>query len=168
MDVERCAECGFDGSAWTDSEAIAAIGELPERWADAVAGVDDPDLLHRPFADRWSIGEYADHVRGVLFGMRFVLDIAISSPGTDLGPAPPSSFSPEPAAIDVAAAIDQLRDEAGQLARRLSDIDGAAWSNFVGFDGAQHDVGWIARHAVHDATHHLVDVRRLRDALDQR
>jgi len=32
----------------------------------------------------WSIAEYADHVRRVLFGMRFLLDTAVTQPGTVL------------------------------------------------------------------------------------
>jgi hypothetical protein len=32
-------------------------------------------------------------------------------------------------------------------------------------DGDELDVHWIARHAVHDSTHHLDDIARLRAAL---
>ena len=31
----------------------------------------------------WSIAEYADHVREVLFGMRFVLDTALTFDGRE-------------------------------------------------------------------------------------
>lgn len=164
-DVERCDECGFDGAAWTDAAAVTAIGELPDRWVEATSDVSDTDLIRRPIADMWSIGEYVDHVREVLFGMRFVVDIAVASPETDLGPAPPSAFSEDAAQIDVRRALGGLRREADQLAERLDALTEAQWSSTVRFDGADHDVHWIARHAVHDATHHLLDLDRLRTAL---
>ena len=66
---------------WTDTEVVAAVGGLGDRWTDALADVGTPDLLRRPIAEMWSIGEYVDHVREVLFGMRFLIDIAVSSPG---------------------------------------------------------------------------------------
>jgi hypothetical protein len=43
----------------------------------------------------WSIAEYVDHVREVLFGMRFLLDTAVHDPGTDLAEPPEPSFEPE-------------------------------------------------------------------------
>ena len=89
VSVERCEECGFDSDDWSDASAIAAIQRLPERWTTAVAGLTSSDQLWRPVPQMWSIAEYADHVREVLFGMRFLLDTAISQPGTDLGEAPP-------------------------------------------------------------------------------
>ena len=73
--VERCEECGFDGSRWTDAEAIAATAALPGRWRRAIAGLDGDDLARRPIAGMWSIAEYTDHVRETAFGMRFLLDV---------------------------------------------------------------------------------------------
>jgi hypothetical protein len=35
----------------------------------------------------------------------------------------------------------------------------------VMLDGTDVDLHWIVRHAVHDASHHLLDVKRLRDDL---
>lgn len=165
MEAERCDECGFDGDDWSNNGALDAIGALPDRWAVAIDGIAPVDLVRRPIPDMWSIAEYVDHVREVLFGMRFVFDVAVSQPGTDLGPAPDSTFSPEPAPIDVAAALDRLGDEARQLRRGLAELDDDVWASTVGFDGETHDVDWIARHAVHDATHHLMDVERLREEL---
>ena len=167
VDVERCVECGFDGSEWTDADAISAIGELPGRWADAIDGVGEADLLHRPLGDMWSIGEYVDHVREVLFGMRFLIDIAVENPGTDLGDPPEPACSATPARIDVPDALERLGREAAQLRDRLDALTADEWSATVRFDGADHDVHWIARHAVHDATHHVMDVGRLRASLDR-
>jgi hypothetical protein len=113
----------------------------------------------------WSIAEYTDHVREVLFGMRFLLDTALSQPGTDLGQSPPSEFESQPRKIDVQAALDGIDREARLLSRQLSELSADDWFITVTFDGTSVDPHWIARHMVHDATHHLLDILRLRSAL---
>jgi len=113
----------------------------------------------------WSMAEYADHVREVLFGMRLLLDTAISQPGTDLGESPPQRFAPQPRQIDVGAALDGIDREARSLCRQLHGLSPHDWSLTVTFDGTSVDPHWIARHIVHDATHHLLDIGRLRSAL---
>jgi hypothetical protein len=108
VSVERCDECGFDSADWSDASAIAAIQGLPSQWTTAVAGLTPADQIRRPVHQMWSIAEYADHVREVLFGMRILLDTAISQPGTDLGESPPSLFASQPRQVDVEAALDGI------------------------------------------------------------
>jgi hypothetical protein len=72
--TEKCELCGFDGSDWSDASALEAVAGLPARWARAVSGLTSRDVLRRPVAEMWSIAEYTDHVREVLFGMRFLLE----------------------------------------------------------------------------------------------
>jgi DinB superfamily len=163
--AEVCAECGFDGRAWTDADAVSGIADLPGRWSDAVAGLTDADLQRRPIPTMWSIAEYVDHVREVLFGMRFLLDTAVNDPGTDLGEPPEPTFEPEPCAIDIDVALAGLSQEARQLACTLADTLPPAWTSTVMVSGDALDLHWIARHGVHDPTHHLRDVSRLRAAL---
>lgn len=165
MPIERCDECGFDGSLWTDAEAIAAIAELPERWRRTVADVEVAAAVRRPIDQMWSIAEYVDHVRETLFGMRFVLDMAFESPDADLGEPPEPAFTPGPRQIDVSDALMRLSDEANELHARLIHLGSDQWRASVRFGGEDHDAHWICRHAVHDATHHLGDVDRLKAAL---
>jgi len=165
MSVEVCPQCGFDGSAWSDADAISAVAALAGRWSEAVDGLSDRDLQRRPIPTMWSIAEYADHVREVLFGMRFLLDTAVSAPGTDLGHAPEPVFAPEPRPIDVDAALSGLSAEAEQLTDALAAAPPTAWGSIVIVDDDRVDLHWIVRHAVHDPTHHLRDVTRLRAAL---
>lgn len=113
----------------------------------------------------WSIAEYTDHVREVLFGMRFLLDTAVSQPATDLGESPPSQFDSQPRQVDVDAALDGIDNQARSLSEQLSELSSDSWYLTVTFDGTSVDPHWIARHAVHDATHHLLDIARLRSAL---
>jgi hypothetical protein len=163
--VEVCIECGFDGSGWTDADAVDAISGLPARWSGAVADLTDADLRRRPIPTMWSIAEYVDHVREVLFGMRFLLDTAINDAGTDLGDPPAPAFEPEPRVIDVDLALARLSREATQLGDALVAAPPPRWTATVIVSGDELDLHWIARHAVHDPTHHLRDVARLRAAL---
>ena len=165
VDFERCDECGFNGEEWSDAAAISAIAGLPTRFAKAVAGLRSDDLLRRPVDDQWSIAEYADHVREVLFGMRFLVDIAVTQPGTDLGESPSSPFTSEPRQIDIDAALVAIEREVTSLLKSFSELSYSEWRSTVTLDGANVDLAWIVRHAVHDSTHHLLDMKRLRLAL---
>lgn len=165
MNTERCTVCGFDGSRWTDSAAVERIAELPALWCQAISGIDLTDLLRRPIADMWSIAEYTDHVRETIFGMRFVLNIALTDPATDLGDAPEPRFDPQPRPIDVPQALTALGDEVRQLVEQLTTTAAERWGSAVTVGSDQIDVHWIARHAVHDVSHHLGDVERLHSAL---
>ena len=165
MRAERCEQCGFNGDDWTDSGALEAVAELPAHWVSALSGLTTPDVLRRPVPEMWSIAEYTDHVREVLFGMRFLLDTAVRQPGADLGASPESRFDAEPRPIEIESALAGIGREAIALRQSLSKLppDDSAWT--VILDGTEVDPHWIVRHAVHDATHHLLDIKRLRNAL---
>ena len=163
---EQCSECGFDGNTWTDETALEAVDCLPDRWAAAVANLAPEDVGRRPIAGMWSIAEYTDHVRETTFGMRFVLDIAIDSPGTELGDPPPSRFDPEPRSIDAKESLTNFRSEIAELTTRLRSLHADHWANWCGVGPDHVDAHWIVRHALHDVSHHLGDIGRLRRALD--
>jgi len=165
MPVERCAECGFDSEIWSDQAAVDAIGRLSTQWADASAGLVSDELQRRPIPEMWSIAEYTDHVREVLFAMRFVLDSAVNQPGIELGDAPEPEFPAVPRAIDVRVALSGLDREAKALRDRLVELSDSSWSSTAVVGADELDAHRITRHAVHDATHHLRHVIRLRDAL---
>jgi hypothetical protein len=93
------------------------------------------------------------------------LDTAVNDPGTDLGEPPEPTFEPEPRAIGIDVALAGLSDEAEQLAGALADTPPPGWASTVIVSGDELDLHWIARHGVHDPTHHLRDVSRLRAAL---
>jgi hypothetical protein len=165
MIVERCEQCRFEGDRWTDIEAMTAIAELPARWREAVSGLTSDQRHYRPIPEMWSIAEYVDHVREVLFGMRFVLDTAVTQPGSDLGEPPETRFDPEPRLVDIEMALSGIESEASALQDRLAELPDSAWYSKVKVGGDEVDARWIARHAVHDATHHLLDIDRLREVL---
>lgn len=163
--TETCVECGFDAARWLDGDVVTQLAELPDRFRDALVGLSAAQMGQRVRHDRWSIAEYVDHVREVLFGMRFLLATAIASPGTDLGASPPSTFAEHPRDVDVAVAMNGLRTEARALVAELGSVTRAQAESTVTFDGHDVDAFWISRHALHDATHHLGDVMDLRGQL---
>jgi hypothetical protein len=162
---ETCDECGFNGEEWVDAEALSALLQLPDRFVGAIEGLTVEELLRRPVTSRWSIAEYVDHVREVLFGMRFLVDLVVTQPGIDLGEAPSSTFQAEPRRIDVVAALAGIKNEAVLLLESLAQLPVGAWRRTVTLDGTEIDPGWIARHALHDSTHHILDIEQLRLAL---
>ncbi len=97
--------------------------------------------------------------------MRFLLDITVTQSGTDLGDSPTSPFEPEPRQIDIDAALVGIEQEVTSLLRTFSELSPNDWHSSVTLDGVHVDPHWIVRHAVHDSTHQLLDMERLRLAL---
>lgn len=166
MTAERCDECGFDSEQWSDDEALVAVAALPDRWREAVRGLDATHINERPIPTMWSIGEYSDHVRETIFGMRFILDIATTTPGTVLGPPPQPTFEPEPRPFDVDVASSAFAAEIAHLCDRLEQLSPDEWTMTVVIGDDTVDAHWIVRHAVHDVTHHLGDIARLRATIE--
>jgi MOSC domain-containing protein YiiM len=164
LESERCGECRFDGDRWVDGDVLTTLPILGALLGEYVAGLDD-EVLHRRYRrDQWSIAEYADQTRETLFAMRFLLGMALSTDEPDLGSAPSPRFTAEARSIDIAAALAGIDAESSELAEELAVLDMEQWSRGATIDGERVDVRWIARHAVHDATHHLHDIGRIRVA----
>jgi len=162
LDPERCAECGFDGTRLTVPDAIAALRSMGRRWREAFQDVSDERLRRRPSPTVWSPLEYAAHTRDVLDliggGLPAVLDDARPSypgvvPDED---APDHGYN----ALDPAAVTDQLAANAERIADRAERALPEHWDRTATLGGEETDAGWILRHAVHDASHHLRDVQK--------
>lgn len=81
--------------------------------------------------------------------MRFMLDMMLTQPGTDLGESPSSPFEPEPRQIDIDAALAGIELEATSLLETFSELSPEEWHSIVTLDGGDVDPHWIVRHAVH-------------------
>jgi hypothetical protein len=66
----------------------------------------------------------------------------------------------------MASSLSGFESEMTQLCERLAALPHERWDGTCTIGGQRVDVHWTARHIVHDATHHLGDVDRLRTALD--
>ncbi len=162
MEPERCAECGFDGSRLTIGDAVASLRSMDRRWHDAFADTPDDRLRRRPAPEVWSPLEYAAHTRDVLrlhhMGIGMILE------GTH--PAFPS-IPPDPPgadhgynAQDPRTMLDELATAAGDLADLAGPARPEMWDRTGEIGGVEHDAGWLLRHAVHDASHHLFDIEK--------
>jgi MOSC domain-containing protein YiiM len=166
MVVERCDECRFDASRWTDQDVLTSLGVLGPLWDGYLEGAEGRVLHTRPNPEQWSIAEYTDHLAETLWAMRFLVEVARQTPGRDLGEVHGRPFDPEPAAVDLVAARVRLVEEASQLVAALTEVAVQDWpAATVGFSDQVVDLGWIGRHGLHDAVHHLHDVGRIRVVL---
>ena len=165
MTAETCEQCRFDGSRWTDQDALRSLGVVTPRLQTAVEHLDDATLRSRPEPEVWSPLEYMWHI-GEAFRLigNYVGCIAegITSP---TGMARPSVASPDDPRFT--ASTSEVLAEVGQDARNLADLARSIddWSRWVELRGQARDVGWWIRHANHEIEHHLDDIGRVVVAL---
>jgi hypothetical protein len=133
--VEVCDQCGFDARFVPDvaaalERAIGVLHDLQSR----------PQAAQRPAPEVWSAVEYGDHV---VDGVNRVIDLVTAALA-------------RPAAVPVRD-LRSARVAAAGLARALSAVDLRV---LCPFDGAPTDVGLLMLHLLHDAEHHVLDVRQ--------
>ncbi len=163
MEPERCVECGFDGEHLMTGDAITALRSMGRRWRELFKDIPEGELRTRPDPQTWSPLEYAAHTRDVIAlvgrGMNEVLKgTERSFPGME--PDPPGTDHGYNA-LEPAEVLDQLGAEAERMADRASKALPAHWSRMATMGGEPTNAGWLLRHAVHDASHHLRDVERI-------
>ena len=163
MDHERCPACAFDGGSYDDAALLAALRSLGPRWR-SLLGTAGPRLRVRPEPDVWSAIEYAAHSRDItglhVFGVEQALtldepafpaiaaDELIESAAAGYGDADPD------------AVLDALEANADRLAQLAEDAGSDAWSRGLTIGADRSDVRRLLEHALHDSSHHLVDVER--------
>jgi hypothetical protein len=169
MEPERCAQCGFDGTLLTVADSITSLRSMRRRWHELFEGVPDEVLRARPEPQIWSALEYAAHTRDVIalngWAMHQVLD--------DTKPEFPA-VEPDPPGADhgynaltPVAVLDELAANADRMAARAERALPEHWKRTGASGGAEADAGWVLRHAVHDASHHLKDVEKGLAALER-
>lgn len=162
--MDSCIECGYEYAAIPRPALAPSIVSVAAQLA-ARTSTPHESLRSRPAADVWSPLEYVCHVRDVLvvLGDRVALTQAEDGPtfvsmGRDRLAVENAYNLQDP--VRVAA---ELRAAAAALTDVLSGLDGAGWARTGIYNypaPAARDVDWIARHALHELTHHLMDVDR--------
>jgi len=164
----RCAECGFD---WEGTQAVDLVDELrvlPDRYRMPLTrflpGEDAALLRSRPEPAVWSALEYAAHTADALdfYAGRIARVLDEDRPeltAFDFDAACAQRRYNERSADEV---LDGLAGSAARLADLLEVIDAAAWDRVgIGSDGGDRSVLLLARRAVHEGHHHLLDVGRV-------
>ena len=165
-----CEECGFDARTATEEELVAAAAGFARRFRAPLTrflpGEDGSTVLRRrPAPEVWSALEYAAHVRDVLAFYRERIE-RVRAEDRPVLHAVGFGSRPEEAAygdLDPVDVADELAAEAERLAALLAALEAHEWLR-VGLasdgSGSERTVRVLAERAVHDASHHLLDIGR--------
>jgi hypothetical protein len=157
---ESCDQCGFvfaDVPAEAISERLQEIAHAyKETLGDAPATV-----ARRPAPQTWSPLEYSCHVRDVLLNLRERVFLAL----VEESPVFPALHREERVALgqynseSLRHVVGDIMVGARLLGRLFEGADGLQLFRAGIYAGTAVDVRWIGRQAVHEASHHLEDVR---------
>ena len=164
---ERCEECGFVYHLDHAGMATRVLPALVEEMA-ALLRTQGVDLRARRDPEVWSPLEYGCHLRDVLLVQRERVLLArrvdrpeFTSMGRDERVEHDGYTSQEPEVV-----ARQLSDAglmfAGVLSR-LSPADLERMALYPFPKPTPRTLAWVAVHTVHEARHHLMDVRRQLD-----
>ena len=129
---------------------------LPGEALDAV-------LRLRPEPATWSALEYACHVRDAFL----LYDWRVGKALTEDRPVFAAMGRDEVVverdynAQDPAAVLEELEAGAQRLADRLAGVTGQDWDRLGVREGEDLSVAWMARNALHEGGHHLLDIGRV-------
>ena len=160
--VETCEQCRFDSRDWTVEDLVGTLNALGPWWRELLRWVDPALPGMRPAPTTWSALEYAAHSRDVTVLLGMLVDAILTVDGLELpGVDPPEAREDDPPlTVALEAVIDELEANATGLARRVGTIDHDGWARTALVGGEPRDAADVLAHAVHDATHHLMDVGR--------
>jgi MOSC domain-containing protein YiiM len=161
--AETCAECGFDGSHWRPRDAASLFGALGYWWRSALEGSTTGDLNRRPAPGVWSALEYGLHSALVTAINRVGIELILAEDGVTL-PEPPAldgagSDGHDALVLEATPVIEDLEREGLAMAALAQQAD-SPWTNVGHLRDATLQAEALLFHAVHDATHHFLDVSR--------
>jgi hypothetical protein len=165
---ERCPECAFDPNGFGAAELPDAVAGLARRYQAPLtrflAGESESILLTRPSLDVWSALAYACHVRDVLSVFDDRIARMLSEDTPELGwwdheaAVEADAYEKQPPA-EVAAAIAA---DAAALSATLAAVPDDGWDRTgTRRDGELFTVLGAGRFALHEGTHHLLDIGRV-------
>ena len=168
---DQCDECGYVYDTVSPSDAIVAIRSFARRYrAPLTRGLPDEDLdevvRRKPAPDVWSALEYACHVRDVFAVQRARIERALieDTPTFERMNRDRRAVDERYNEQDRTVVADQLAANAEALASTLEGVTAADWTRTAIYpypEPTERTLIWIARHAVHEGSHHLLDVGRV-------
>lgn len=168
MEREKCEECGFVYEREGAASASRAGRDLAGQIAALLRG-DAPDLAARARPLVWSPLEYACHLRDVFLVQRERLLAARRVPEGGEAPALTPMGRDERVELDgyasqsPEAVARQLCDAALMFGGVLDRFGPRDWEREVVYphpEPTARSLAWVAVHTVHEAQHHLLDIRR--------
>ncbi|HEV8064715.1 MAG TPA: MOSC domain-containing protein [Acidimicrobiales bacterium] len=158
-----CDECGFDPRAWRRRDAETLFGALGWWWKAALAGTEQAAANRRPQPGVWSALEYGAHTAGALAFLRSGLEAVLATDGAALPPEPhvppvPGTTCSDLDEEEILAAVEQ---EGRSLAALAAEGEPAAlWHRRGSAAGEVMTAGQILEVAIHEASHHQMDLGR--------
>ena len=153
-----CPECGFDAAAFVREDVAEMLRANVEAWLRVLG---EPDASIRPSDDRWSMLEYACHVRAVfrIYDQRLARMLLEEDPLFANWDQDTTAVEDRYASQDPVVVAAELAVAGEAIAGGFGAIEGAQWAR-VGrrSDGATFTIESFARYFVHDPIHHLYDV----------
>ena len=163
-----CNECGFD----FDATSLDSIGETIRGFGrryrpPLVRGLPGEDLdrlvRQRPVPTTWSPLEYACHVRDAFALYHWRIGKTLAEDRPELPAMRRDDVVAERAynEQDREAVAGELAAAAERLATRVEAVADGEWDRCCLRDGEELSVAWMARNAVHEGSHHLLDIGRI-------
>lgn len=172
--MAACGECAFDPASVAPGDVAPALRSFARRYRAPLTrflpGEDGDALVRtRPEPGTWSALGYAAHVRDVFtaYGARIERIVVEDRPA--LEPLDPDARAEDARydELDPVAVADELAAAAEALAARLEGLPAGDWSRVGLRGGDERSVLDVARGALHEGSHHLLDIgrglRRVRD-----
>lgn len=160
--MESCAVCGFEWDSVDPGEVAGRLqaGVTALRALLVVNGAED-----RPSPQRWSVLEYAAHLRDVMFNVRDRIILGAIEDNPE-----PKKLYPDARvdlglyAADTAAVLDaDLAVASGLFLRTLAALSPAQMQRPIFYawpTPATRTLNWAAAQVLHEVEHHLDDARQ--------
>ena len=176
MTVPPCEECGFDYESLSPAEISAKVRSFAKRYRAPLTRFlpgEDGDALvrQRPDPETWSALEYASHVRDVFSNYTGWIQLTLAEDRPLLeGPGPEELAElREYDGDDPVVVADALAANAESLAAVIDSVPEDGWDRVGLRRDEERSVLLSARRAVHEGSHHLLDIGRgLRAVREQR
>ena len=154
-----CPECGFDAAATAFREVPDLLRSSADDWRAILAG---PAAAKRPDEGTWSPLEYAAHVRDLCDVYRMRLNLMLENDGAEFADwdQDATAVAKRYAEQDPTVVAAELTAEAEQTAAAFAAVAPVQLGRRgLRSDGSAFTVDSLARYFLHDALHHLWDVR---------
>lgn len=155
----RCPECGFASADVDGPEIAGTVRDLVPRW---VSVLHRADVRARPTPTTWSALEYGAHVRDVMrvFDGRLRLMLDEDDPLFENWDQDATALAERYDLQDPTAVADELADAAEATAARFAGVRDDQWERpGRRSNGSSFTVRTLGQYFLHDAVHHLHDVR---------
>jgi hypothetical protein len=159
--LERdCPECGFDTQSFPREEVGAMLRDNVATWQQLLTSREAP--AERTAPDKWSLLEYACHVRDVFrrFEGRLTLMLTEDDPAFDNWDQDQTAIDERYAEQDPLHVAEEIGSAVVPLADLFDGVAGPQWERTGRrSDGSNFTVESLARYLIHDPVHHLWDVQ---------